>query len=55
MEVIGRIALLNLTLAGAAIILALAWTPARGALGVLVAVASVGAILAHFGQRRAGP
>lgn len=53
-DIVSRIALLNLTLAGAAAILVLAWTPARGALAAVVAIASVGALLAHFAQRRTG-
>jgi UDP-N-acetylmuramyl pentapeptide phosphotransferase/UDP-N-acetylglucosamine-1-phosphate transferase len=53
MGVVGRVALVNLTLAGTAAILAVAWTPARGALGAVVAAASVAALLADFANPRA--
>jgi UDP-N-acetylmuramyl pentapeptide phosphotransferase/UDP-N-acetylglucosamine-1-phosphate transferase len=52
LEVVGRVWVLNVTLAGAAVIIALAWTPARGALAAVVAAASVAALLAHFSLSR---
>ncbi|PSC03336.1 glycosyl transferase [Alsobacter soli] len=52
MGVVGRVFAVNLSLAGIAIILALAFTPARGMLGAALAALCVAALLADFAQKR---
>lgn len=55
MDVVTRAALVNVTLAATAGILAVAPTPARLALGCVVAVASVAALLSDFSRPRTNP
>jgi UDP-N-acetylmuramyl pentapeptide phosphotransferase/UDP-N-acetylglucosamine-1-phosphate transferase len=52
--VVARVALVNIALAGTGAILAVAFTPARAALGCALAALVVAALLADFSTRRAG-